>query len=257
MSYQTIYNQLRAYGLTEAGALALLGNWDCESNCESVRVQGDFSPDRQASKDYVLGVDTNKISRDQFQHDQKGMGLAQWTFFTRKAGLWDFCKNFKHCSIGNEAAQVEYAIKEMPSEAPGLLDELKSSNDLRQCVNDVCCRYERPAVNNVDARYQAALRIKGQIDLNPGPSPEPTPDPDPDPELVAIFWPPRTIDWHCTDWPEVAVLNSVLFCRGYQDEQYELWDVETTRAVERFQSDNGLDPDGCVGPMTWEKLLAR
>ena len=35
MSYhQTIYNLLRGYGLSEAGALGMLGNWECESGCE-------------------------------------------------------------------------------------------------------------------------------------------------------------------------------------------------------------------------------
>jgi len=263
MSYQTIYNQLRANGLTEAGALAMLGNWDCESNCESVRVQGDFSPYRTASKQYVADVDSNKISRDQFQNDQKGMGLAQWTYFTRKASLWDYCKNFRHCSIGDEVAQVDFAITELKTDFPGLFSLLKTSNDLYDCTKQVCYQFENPAVKNVDARYQAAIRIRGMIDLNPGPSPEPTPTPDPDPDPdpeptpVPVYWPPRTIDKNCTDWPEVSVLNSILYCRGYQDETYELWDVETTRAVERFQSDNGLNPDGCAGPMTWGKLLAR
>ena len=259
MSYQTIYNQLRANGLTEAGALAMLGNWDCESNCESVRVQGDFSPYRSASKQYVADVDSYKISRDQFQNDQKGTGLAQWTYFTRKAGLWDFCKNFKHCSVGDETAQVDYAIKELKTDFPGLLSTLKTSNDLYVCTKQVCYQFENPAVKNVDARYQAAIRIRGMIDLNPGPAPEPEPEPEPEPTPTPadVFWPPRTIDYHCVNWPEVSVLNSVLWCRGYLEYTYEQWDSTTTEAVKAFQSDSGLQPDGCVGPMTWEKLLAR
>ena len=260
MSYQTIYNQLRAYGLTEAGALAVLGNWQEESGCEPYRLEGDFSPNRQASKDYVLGVDTNKISRDQFQRDGKGMGLAQWTFYTRKAGLWDFCKNYKHCSIADEAAQVEYAIKEMPSESPGLLEELKTSNDLKQCVSDVCRRFERPYRNNIDERYEAAKRIKAEIDLNPGPAPEPTPDPDPEPtpgpavhdlEL-------RTIDKNCSGFTEVFLLQSLLLCRRYiSTDPTNVFGSWLEGIVQEFQADNGLDPDGIVGPMTWGKLLAR
>ena len=47
MSYhQTIYNLLRGYGLSEAGAIGVIGNWQAESNCEPNRVQGDFSPYR-------------------------------------------------------------------------------------------------------------------------------------------------------------------------------------------------------------------
>jgi peptidoglycan hydrolase-like protein with peptidoglycan-binding domain len=263
MSYQTIYNQLRANGLTETGALAMLGNWDCESNCESVRVENDFSPYRTISKQYVSDIDSNKISRDQFQHDQKGMGLSQWTFFARKAGLWDFCKNYKHCSIGNEAAQVEYAIKEMPSEAPGLLEELRTSNDLYKCTKDICCRFERPAVNNIDARVQAANRIKGMIDLNPGPSPEPTPEPEPEPEPQPTPTPVhnlelRTIDKNCSGFTEVFLLQSLLLCRRYiSTDPTNVFGSWLEEAVKVFQKDAGLQADGIVGPLTWNKLMER
>ena len=74
--YQTIYNRLRAAGLTEAGALGFLGNWDCESNCESVRVQGDFSPYRTVSKQYVEDIATGKLNRDSFKNDAKGDPLV-------------------------------------------------------------------------------------------------------------------------------------------------------------------------------------
>ena len=42
-----IYNQLRAAGLTEAGALGLLGNWMAESGLEPNRLQGDFTEGRR------------------------------------------------------------------------------------------------------------------------------------------------------------------------------------------------------------------
>lgn len=253
--YQTIYNRLRQDGLTEAGALAMLGNFDCESNCEPNRVQGDFSPYRTASKQYVSDVTSGKINRDQFANDQKGFGLYQLTLPRRKRGYYDFWKQSGK-ALDDAELQCDYALKEMPSEAPGLLEELKTSNDLYQCTKDVCCRFERPAVNNIDARYQAALRIKDQIDLNPQPvPPEPPSPPEPPDPPLEIFWPPRTIDCHCADWPEVTVLGSVLYCRGYLTYAIGYWDDEMTEAVRDFQLDNSLAVDGCVGPMTWKVLL--
>ena len=57
MSYhQTIYNLLRGYGLSEAGALGMLGNWECESGCEPYRVQGDYQASRAISKAYVNAI---------------------------------------------------------------------------------------------------------------------------------------------------------------------------------------------------------
>ena len=262
MSYQTIYNQLRASGLTEAGALALLGNWDCESNCESVRVQGDFSPYRTVSKQYVEDIATGRINRDSFKNDAKGFGLAQWTYFTRKAALYDFWKA-KGGSIGDEALQVDFALPELRSDYSGLLNNLKTSNDLYDCTKDVCWKFENPAVKNVDARFQSANRIKAQIDLNPGPvppQPEP-PQPEPPEPQPTVFWPPRTIDYHCEGWPEVVVLTSVLYCRGYLDYAIGYWDDSVTEAVKAFQKatfpGQPSEWDGVVGPMTWDKLLER
>ena len=131
--YQTIYNRLRKHGLTQAGALGMLGNFDCESNCEPNRLQGDFSPYRSASKQYVYDVTSGRIDRDRFSNDQKGFGLYQLTFPTRKRGYYDFWKQSGK-ALDDAELQVDYAIKEMPSESPGLLDELKTSNDLYQCV---------------------------------------------------------------------------------------------------------------------------
>ena len=93
MSYQQIiYDELRRQGMTEAGALGTVGNFDCESNCEPFRKQGDFSPYRTISKAYVADVTNNRISRDAFARDGYGFGIYQLTYWTRKAGYWDFWK---------------------------------------------------------------------------------------------------------------------------------------------------------------------
>lgn len=42
MSYQNQYNHLRKAGLSHAGALGSMGNFEAESGCESVRLQGDY-----------------------------------------------------------------------------------------------------------------------------------------------------------------------------------------------------------------------
>ena len=253
MGYQNIYDRLRANGLTEAGSLGMLGNWDCESNCESVRVQGDFSPYRSMSKQYTEGVDNGSISKKQFMGDSKGYGLAQWTYWTRKAALYDFCKQ-RNGSIGSEDLQIQFAVAELVSDFQSLLKILRESNDLYQCTRLICYQFENPAVKNVDARYAAAVRIRGEIDLNPEPGPVP-PEPPVPPSPAGVYWPPRTIDCHCVDWPEVTVLGAVLYCRGYLDYAADAWNSEVTEAVKDFQFDNGLTSDGVVGPKTWKMLL--
>ena len=253
--YQTIYNVLRAGGLTEAGALGFLGNLDCESNCEPFRLQGDFSPYRSASHQYTEDVESGRIPMSQFSHDSKGYGLAQWTWYARKEDLYDFWKQ-SGVLLDNVEMQSKFILWELTTqgEYASVNSLVRTSNDLYECVKIICFQFERPAVNNVDARYQAALRIRDQIDLNPQPVPPEPPTP-PDPPCE-VFWPPRTIDCHCVDWPEVTVLGSLLYCRGYLTYAKVMWDDEMTEAVKGFQESNGLDVDGCVGPMTWQKLLA-
>ena len=147
----------------------------------------------------------------------------------------------------------------MPSESPGLLDELKTSNDLYQCVGDICIRFERPAVNNVDARFQAANRIKSQIDLNPEPGPDlpyrrnPQHLRHPRPRQKPSGLPDNRLPLH---WPEVTVLGAILYCRGYLNYAAGAWNDEVTDAVKEFQRDSDLASDGCVGPATWSKLLS-
>ena len=260
--YQTIYDTFRVNGLTEAGALGFLGNWDCESNCEPFRLQGDFSAYRSLSHQYVADVENGKISMNTFAHDSKGFGLAQWTYWSRKKALYDFWKQ-SGTALDDAAMQTRFAVSELQSEYQGLLGFLRTSNDLYECTKRICTQYERPAYNNIDARYQAAIRIKNEIDLNDWQDDTPTPTTTPGPEPANVYWPPRTIDSHCGGWPEVGVLQSVLNCRGYLSDAevctpfYEncIWTDSTTNALKKFQRDNGLTADGCCGPMTWRKLL--
>ena len=255
MSYeQTIYNAFRRSGLTEAAALGFLGNWACESGNEPFRVQGDFSPYRTASKAYVAGITSGSISRDQFAHDQKGFGLAQWTYFSRKYALYDFWKASGK-AIDDAEMQTCFALHELETDYRALLDFLKSTNDVFTACSRICREYERPAVNNIDARFQAANRIKYEIDLDGGDTPEPEPEPTPQPEPIK----PdklelRTIDRNCNGFPEVYLVQALLLNRGYD---VPVNGIYPTEAVTVFQRHHNLNADGCCGPMTWAALMER
>lgn len=258
MSYaQTIYNAFRRNGLTEAAALGFLGNWQCESNNEPFRLQGDFSPYKTASKAYVQGITSGSITRDQFAHDQKGFGLAQWTYFSRKYALYDFWKASGK-ALDNAEMQTDFAMKELREDYRALLDFLKSTNDVFTACSRICREYERPAVNNIDARFQAANRIKYEIDLNawdggddPQPEPEPAPQPEPiKPDKLEL----RTIDRNCNGFPEVYLVQALLLNRGYD---VPINGIYPTEAVTVFQRHHNLSADGCCGPMTWAALMER
>lgn len=249
MSYQQIiYNRLRYHGITEAGALGVLGNFDCESNCEPFRLQGDFSVYRTASKAYVQQVTNGSINRETFARDGKGFGIYQLTYHTRKDGYWVFWKASGK-ALDSAELQVDYAVKEMKSDYPNLYAFLCATKDVFTATSRVCREFERPAVNNIDARYSAANRIKYEIDLNGGGDPVPDPQPEPVPEpTVDHSLKLRTIDFHCESFTECDLLWAILRLRNYAP----IWED-----VIQFQTDNGLVPDGIVGNLTWAKLMDR
>lgn len=277
MSYQQIiYNRLRQKGISEAGALGILGNWECESNCEPNRVQGDYSPYRTVSKSYTQGVTNGSISRQTFGADQKGYGLAQWTFVTqdktrgRKFDLYDYWKKSGK-PLDDVNMQVDFALFEFQRDYSGDLATLKTITDIYEACQIVCKRFENPAVHNVGDRFEAAKRIKYQIDLNAwqsGATTETTETTQPTTQTTetSVYPAPalddrlklRVTDEHCAGWPEAHLVQAILIRRGYDLHVVDgVWDDEDVEEIKMFQRNHGLTADGIVGPKTWAELLKR
>ncbi len=56
-------------------------------------------------EEYTTAVDNGKYTN--FIKDKAGYGLAQWTYWSRKENLFDFCKR-KNKSIGDINAQLDF-----------------------------------------------------------------------------------------------------------------------------------------------------
>ena len=270
MSYQQIiYNRLRQHGISEAGALGIIGNFQCESNCEPFRLQGDFSPYRTASKAYVQSVTNGSISREQFSRDAKGFGIYQLTYWSRKQGYYDYWKQSGK-ALDDAELQVDYALLEMEREYGDLLAFLRVTTDIFTATSRVCREFERPAVNNIDARFSAAKKYQSELDLDVwmcaveggvpagyvetpqiGGGESVYPAPAVDDRLVL-----RTTDEHCAGWPEASLVQAILIRRGYDFHVVDgSWDDEDVEEIKLFQRNHGLDADGIVGPKTWRELL--
>ena len=177
MSDKTIYDQLRAVGMTAEGACGLMGNFQAESAMRSNNVE-----DRSGIDDdrYVQMVDGGGYDFLSDYGHHYGFGLAQWTLQSRKNNLLNLAKK-RGCSIADETMQVDFAIWELSNQFPGVWQVLTTSHDLYECSRIVCVQYERPEVNNVDARYQFALNFFGQLAGGSDPDPQPAPAPQPSP----------------------------------------------------------------------------
>lgn len=150
MSAGSIYDKLRAAGMTHAGACGTLGNLMAESSLIANIAQRGMTSLTDAQ--YTAKFDATP---ELCYRDGVGYGLAQWTFWSRKQELSKFAKK-RGTSVGSEATQLEFIIHELRSDFPELWDFLCTTDDLYAAADRVCCEFERPAVNNVDRRYEFA-----------------------------------------------------------------------------------------------------
>ena len=263
---QTIYNRFRQAGYTEAAALGFCGNWKAESGCEPYRLQNDFSSYRTSSKQYTAEVESGAISKQTFISDQKGYGLAQWTYYDfvsgqgRKLDLYNFWKK-RGGKLDDINMQIDFALWELSHTYTHVAAKVKNNNDLHSCVDIICRQYEQPYYCNVEERFRYAKEIMSQIDLSGTVSEKETVDEtvdekvDEKPNLET--WPPRTIDEHCSGWAEVWLLQSLLKCRGYNVLVDGIWGQALTDKVKQYQREHNLEPDGAVGPKSWASLLGK
>lgn len=263
MSYhQTIYNRFRQAGYTEEAALGFLGNWQAESGCETSRLQGDFSSYRTLSKQYTAGVESGSISKQTFISDQKGYGLAQWTYYDfvsgqgRKLDLYNFWKK-RGGKLDDINMQIDFALWELSHTYTHVAAKVRNNNDLHSCVDTICRQYEQPYYCNVEERFRYAKEIMSQIDLSGTAEPEPSKPEEPAKEPKIETWPPRTIDEHCSGWAEVWLLQALLKCHGYNVLVDGIFGDALTHKVKQYQTEHNLGADGVVGKGTWSSLMER
>ena len=157
MSNQTIYNALRAAGLTKEGACALMGNMRAESGMRPDIAQRGMT--RLTDAQYTAAVDAGTID---FARDAVGYGLCQWTYRTRKAELLAFARE-RGVSVGDEQTQVQFCLRELKRDFASVWALLTGSHGLYECARAVCVEFERPAVNNVETRYRYAQEFYEQM----------------------------------------------------------------------------------------------
>ena len=158
MSSKTIYDALRTAGLTAEGACGLMGNMMAESSMQADIAQRGMT--KLSDAQYTAAADNGLLD---FSHDAVGYGLCQWTYHTRKAELLSYARA-RGVSVGNEDMQVQFCLRELRQDYPGVLRVLCSSADIYECAQIVCVQYERPAVNNVQARAEFARNFAAQFE---------------------------------------------------------------------------------------------
>lgn len=213
MSNQLIYDRLRAAGMTHSGVCGVMGNLMAESSMIASIAQRGMT--KLTDAEYTDKFDTDPES---CYRDGVGYGLAQWTFWSRKAELFYFA-NSRGASVGDEATQVDFIIHELRTDYPGLFAYLCQTDDLFEATDRVCREYERPAINNVSNRYNFAKVFSDDL--------APT-------EII----PTNTNKWYPPDL-SVLVLQALLAGNGYAVEVTGYKDEKFLAAMREFLADIG------------------
>lgn len=94
--------------------------------------------------EYTTAVDNGTYTRFAEKGEGHGYGLAQWTYYTRKAALLAFAKAQK-ASIGNRNMQHKFLVKELKESFPKVWNVLKTATSVQQASDAVLLDFERPA----------------------------------------------------------------------------------------------------------------
>lgn len=133
-------------GYSKIAAAAVMGNLSGESSFNSNNLnQGAEGRLGYTDESYTQAVDNGTYTREEFINDSAAYGLAQWTYHSRKAGLYDFAKNKKNVSIADEDMQIEY-----------LLGELSYSGGAQGCATCQIC-YPRGGYTSDDWEHSDSV----------------------------------------------------------------------------------------------------
>ena len=146
-----LYNNLN----NKYGVAGLMGNLYVESGLSPINLQNTYNAKlNYTDQGYTDAVDKGEYSN--FIKDSAGYGLAQWTYSSRKQGLYLYAKS-KGVSIGDLSVQLEYLMKELKeSYFSTVLTPLKNAKSVRSASDIVLTKFERPANQNSSVQKQRA-----------------------------------------------------------------------------------------------------
>lgn len=125
------------------GAAGVMGNLFAESALRPNNLQNSFEKKLGMTDDeYIAAVDNGSYAA--FCTDGAGVGLAQWTYPTRKRALLEFAM-MEEKSVGDLSLQLDFLWKEMSESYTSLVKLLKSATTVEEASTAVLTKYERPA----------------------------------------------------------------------------------------------------------------
>ncbi|MBO6177836.1 MAG: N-acetylmuramoyl-L-alanine amidase [Selenomonadaceae bacterium] len=139
-----IWRFFKEKGLNDCAVAGIMGNLYAESGLIPTNLQNSFESSLGVNDEgYTASVDDGSYSFERFINDGAGFGLAQWTYYTRKAGLYEFAKHTGR-SIGDLDMQLEYLWDEL-QKYEDLMGKLRNAKSVREASDAFLLDFERPA----------------------------------------------------------------------------------------------------------------
>lgn len=152
---KTIWNTLQAAIGNAYGTAGLMGNLYAESALKPENLQNTGNKALgMTDEQFVAAVDSGEYSADKFIHDGYGMGLAQWTYYTRKQALLNFVKAAGK-SIGDLETQLAFLLQEIKGYTT-VWNTLTTATSVREASDVVLKKYERPANQSESVQVKRA-----------------------------------------------------------------------------------------------------
>ena len=151
---EKIWKYLKSKGLNDYGAAGLMGNLYAESGLNPKNLQNSYEKKLgYTDAQYTAAVDNGKYKN--FVKDSAGYGLAQWTYWSRKQALIDFCKT-AGTSIGDLDMQLNFLWKELSDGYRGVINVLMNATSVIEASNTVLLQFERPADQSASVQLKRA-----------------------------------------------------------------------------------------------------
>jgi hypothetical protein len=153
---EVLWGFFKRQGFNDYGIAGLMGNLYAESALRPCNLQNTYEQSlKMSDAEYTAAVDKGTYTN--FVNDKAGYGLAQWTYYTRKQNLLNYCKS-KNKSIGDLNAQLEFLMQELKSGYSSVVATLTNATSVLEASNAVLLKFERPAdqseaVQNKRASY--------------------------------------------------------------------------------------------------------
>ena len=160
-----VWSRLSSIINNNNGLAAIMGNLYSESFIVPYIVQGNISYPFSYSITYTDNVNNGTISENDFVYNGPnggGYGLAQWTYKTRKQGLYDMWRKSSYTSIGDIDLACDYLIHELQNNFTNVLSYLNSNATLFDKTKYVLQNFENPSNQSIgvqNLRYDRAYAI--------------------------------------------------------------------------------------------------